>query len=64
MRSETWREYVITLKHDKGIVKIKTVSHSIQSAINLVLSAEYAPLEAVRNVKIGKVVTEYTIERN
>ena len=39
------------MAHDKGIVNLRIVSTSLSQAINQVLSAERAPLSAVRYAK-------------
>lgn len=45
------REYLITLKHDKGTVNILTTGSSPRQAVRSLLKAEHAPLRAVRSVR-------------
>jgi hypothetical protein len=44
------KKYTITLKHDKGTVKISTVSTSMEQAIKTVLDWENAPFNSVKKV--------------
>jgi len=44
------RQYTITLKHDLGTVKIKTVSITIGSAIRSILSHENAPVRSIKKI--------------
>lgn len=52
---------IVTLKHDKGTVKIATFAASIDDAINNVLKVEKAPKTAVKSAKVSPV-TIYDIK--
>ena len=52
---------IVTLKHDKGTVKISTFAPDIDSAISKVLEAEKAPKTAVKSAKVAPV-TIYEIK--
>jgi hypothetical protein len=44
------REYVVTMRHDKGAIRIKTAASSAEWAVKQVLAAERAPLRAATRV--------------
>lgn len=46
---------IVTLKHDKGRVKIKTWANSLEAAKSQVLAAENAPESSVISVKVAPV---------
>jgi hypothetical protein len=49
--------YRITLKHDRGIIRIRTTSSSKQAAINKVCMAEGCPESAVIKIEAVSVRT-------
>jgi len=54
------QRYIITLKHDRGKIKICSVSNSIKSATETVLDYEKAPESAIINIKILPFKTKKT----
>jgi hypothetical protein len=46
--------YEVTLRHDKGSVKIQTLSDSIAHAVETVCKSEGAPERAVTGIKVRK----------
>jgi hypothetical protein len=45
-----FRRYIVTMRHDKGLVSIETVARNAEVAIDLVCKAEHAPRSAVVSV--------------
>ena len=45
------KRYVVTMKHDDGVVRIHTAASSADAAVWIVLKAELAPPSAVQSVK-------------
>ena len=48
------RQYIITLRHDSGTIRIQTAASSKEQAVKQVCDAERAPYTAVINVKTIK----------
>jgi hypothetical protein len=46
--------YIITLKHDTGSIKIKTRAESMEAAIKAVTTAENCPEGAIKRIKEEK----------
>ena len=46
-----FKQYIVTLKHDAGVISILTASTSAEIAVKLVTDAEYAPMSAVISVE-------------
>lgn len=46
------KTYIVTLKHDNGVYRIKTVAKCIGNAIHAVCMAENCPENAVTNIKV------------
>ena len=49
-------EYILTVKHDNGKVKIKTVASSETAARTIVENAEHCPPRAIIKVIRGKLI--------
>ena len=45
------RTYVLTLKHDAGIIDIATAASSKEAAINIIMKAELCPRRAIKCVR-------------
>lgn len=46
------KKYIITLKHDKGSIKLAVNAESITDAVKAVLIVEGAPETAIKNIKV------------
>lgn len=44
-------KYIVTMKHDAGVIRILTSAQDADTAVKMVADAEYAPLSAVVNVE-------------
>lgn len=51
------KQFIITLRHDKGKIKLKTAASSEDAAIQNVLNFEGCPRRAVINIKQQKVIS-------
>jgi hypothetical protein len=51
-----YHAYEISMRHDNGIIRIKTASTSLAEAITRILIAERAPLSAIKHAKRIKQV--------
>ena len=47
--------YIVTLQHDHGKVKISTTSTSILSVVKMIMASEHCPESAIVNIKIKEM---------
>ena len=50
----TMKEYIITLRHDAGQIRILTTASSQEQAVKQVCDYEFAPLSAVISVEMTR----------
>lgn len=55
-------EYIVTVKHDNGTIKIKTTASSEEEAKNVVIKAEGCPESSILDVKLNKSMNEHHLE--
>lgn len=48
------RRYVITMKHDRGTVRLATRARTLTAAVRQILTAEQAPFSAIRKIEAGE----------
>lgn len=50
-------QFIVTVKHDNGTVRIKTAARNAETAKQLVMAAEHCPPSAIRRVRyIGRTI--------
>ena len=45
-------QYLVTIRHDAGIIRITTTATSAESAIAIIMQSEGCPRSAIKSVKI------------
>ncbi len=51
-----FRHYTLRVRHDKGIVTIRTVAQSEDAARMIVCQSERCPASAIRRVYTGRII--------
>jgi hypothetical protein len=54
------KNYILTLKHDTGSIKIKTRAESMEAAIKAVTTAENCPEGAITKIKEEQITYHHT----